>query len=60
MADLACGKWGSKGKKATFIEVCSQKGSELMEQAIEAGGLIVETPDEEALKQLLKHRMRRL
>ncbi|MCK4729119.1 MAG: Coenzyme F420 hydrogenase/dehydrogenase, beta subunit C-terminal domain, partial [Desulfobacterales bacterium] len=27
MADLACGKWGTKGKKATFIEVCSQKGS---------------------------------
>jgi len=24
MADLACGKWGAKGKKATFIEVCSR------------------------------------
>jgi len=51
MADLACGKWGTKGKKATFIEVCSQKGSELMGKAIEAGALIVETPDEEALEE---------
>jgi formate dehydrogenase subunit beta len=51
MADLACGNWGAKGKKATFIEVCSQKGSELIEKAIEAGALIVETPDEEALKE---------
>jgi len=50
MADLACGKWGAKGKKATFIEVCSQKGSELIEKAIDAGALIVETPDEEAIK----------
>lgn len=51
MADLACGNWGAKGKKATFIEVCSRKGSELIEKAIEAGALIVETPDEEALKE---------
>ena len=50
MADLACGKWGTRGEKATFIEVCSQKGSELMEQAIEAGALIIETPDEEAIE----------
>lgn len=51
MADLACGKWGTKGKKATFIEVCSEKGSELMGKAIGAGALIVETPDEEALEE---------
>ena len=51
MADLACGKWGTKGKKATFIEVCSHKGSELMEKAIEAGALIVKTPDEKALEE---------
>jgi len=51
MADLACGNWGAKGKTATFIEVCSQKGSEIIEKAIEAGALIVETPDEEALKE---------
>ena len=51
MADLACGKWGTQGKMATFIEVCSQKGSELMEKAIEAGKLIVETPDQEAIEE---------
>ena len=50
MADLAFGKWGTQDKKATFIEVCSQKGSELMEQAIEAGNLNVETPDDEAIE----------
>ena len=51
MADLACGKWGTQGKMATFIEVCSQKGSELMEKAIEAGKLIVEIPDQEAIEE---------
>ena len=51
MADLACGKWGAQGKQATFIEVCSPKGSELMEKAIDAGAVIVETPDQEAIKE---------
>jgi len=51
MADVACGKWGTKGKKATFMEVCSQKGSELIEKATAAGAIIVETPDDEALKE---------
>jgi formate dehydrogenase (coenzyme F420) beta subunit len=51
MADLACGKWGTKGKKTTFIEACSQKGSELIEKATEAGALIVETPVDEALRE---------
>ena len=51
MADLACGKWGTTGKKATFIEVCSEKGSNLMEEALEAGALHTEPPDQEALKE---------
>ena len=51
MADLACGKWGTKGKKVTFIEVCTEKGSVLVEKAIDAGALIVEIPDDEALKE---------
>ena len=51
MADLACGKWGTKGRKVTFIEVCSTKGSEFMAKAIETGDLVVETPDEETLKE---------
>nr|MDO8089473.1 Coenzyme F420 hydrogenase/dehydrogenase, beta subunit C-terminal domain [Candidatus Sigynarchaeota archaeon] len=49
MADLACGKWGTMGKKATFIEVCTEKGSQLLDEAIKAGYLQVETPTREAL-----------
>jgi formate dehydrogenase subunit beta len=51
MADLACGKWGTQGKKATFIEVCSQKGFDLMEKAIETGALIVKIPNEESIEE---------
>jgi formate dehydrogenase subunit beta len=51
MADIACGKWGSRGKKATFLEVCSQKGSELVERAVEAGALITKTPGKEAVEE---------
>jgi formate dehydrogenase subunit beta len=51
MADLACGKWGTQGKKATFIEVCSQKGSDFMEKAVEARAVIVERPDQEAVEE---------
>jgi formate dehydrogenase subunit beta len=51
MADIACGAWGTRGNKATFIEVCSQKGSELVERAIEAGVLIAETPGREAVEE---------
>ena len=50
MADIACGKWGTDGKKATFIEVCSEKGSDLIEKAIEAGYIKVEKPDSEAIE----------
>jgi formate dehydrogenase subunit beta len=50
MADIACGKWGTDGKKATFIEVCSEKGSDLIEKAIEAGHIKVEKPDSGAIE----------
>ena len=39
-ADLACGNWGvigDKAGKATFVEVCSQKGADLLAQAEKAG-----------------------
>jgi formate dehydrogenase subunit beta len=49
MADVACGKWGVVGRKATFVEVCSEKGSDLVDGAIEAGCILVEQPDEEAV-----------
>ena len=34
MADLACGKWGMNGDKGTLIEVCSNRGRELLEAAV--------------------------
>jgi len=39
-ADLACGNWGvigEKAGKATFIEVCSEKGADLLSRAVKAG-----------------------
>ena len=46
-ADLACGNWGvigDKAGKATFIEVCSDKGAELLDAAVKAGALATEDP----------------
>ncbi|CAJ37992.1 Coenzyme F420 hydrogenase/dehydrogenase, beta subunit C-terminal domain [Methanocella arvoryzae] len=39
-ADLACGNWGivgDKAGKATFVEVCSDKGAQALNKAVEAG-----------------------
>lgn len=39
-ADLACGNWGvigEKAGKATFVEVCSEKGADLLSRAVKAG-----------------------
>jgi formate dehydrogenase subunit beta len=49
MADIACGKWGTTDKKTTFVEVCSEKGAQLFEAAIEAGYIKVEQPGAEAI-----------
>ncbi|WP_292731692.1 Coenzyme F420 hydrogenase/dehydrogenase, beta subunit C-terminal domain [Methanoculleus sp.] len=41
-ADLACGNWGVIGEqagKATFVEVCSEKGANLLDGAVKAGVL---------------------
>jgi len=46
-ADLACGNWGvigPKAGKATFVEVCSEKGAVLLEQAVKAGVIATEAP----------------
>ena len=46
-ADLACGNWGVIGPKAgkvTFIEVCSEKGADLLTKAVAAGALATEAP----------------
>ena len=50
MADLACGKWGATDKYSTFIEVCSEKGSDFVETAIEAGYIKVEQPSGDAIE----------
>ena len=49
MADIACGKWGTTDKDSTFIEVCSEKGAQFVEDAIEAGYIKVEQPTADAV-----------
>jgi formate dehydrogenase subunit beta len=51
MADIACGKWGTNGGKVTCVEVCSQEGRDLLERAIEAGVIEVESPSGKALEE---------
>lgn len=51
MADIACGKWGvSNDKRATFVEICSDKGGALFKEAIKAGYINVEQPDDKAIE----------
>ncbi len=49
MADIACGKWGTSKKETTFIEVCSDKGSEFMQTAINGGCITVEPPSDASI-----------
>ncbi len=52
MADVACGKWGvPNNRKATFVEVCSDKGSEFFQEAVKAGYINVEHPDDKAIEE---------
>ena len=47
MSDLAMGNWGVIGPlagKATFVEVFSDKGAEVLDKAIETGALKVQDP----------------
>jgi len=50
MADIACGKWGTTDKNTTFIEVCSDKGSDFISAAIEADCIKVEQPSHDAIE----------
>ncbi|KKG13275.1 formate dehydrogenase [Methanosarcina sp. 2.H.T.1A.6] len=43
-ADLACGEWGVIGTEATFVEVCSAKGAELLEKAEASGAIKASSP----------------
>ncbi|MCP1716091.1 formate dehydrogenase subunit beta [Methanocalculus alkaliphilus] len=47
-ADLACGNWGvvgDKAGKATFVEVCSEKGADLVSKAEAAGAVATSAAD---------------
>ena len=52
-ADLACGNWGvigDKAGKATFVEVCSDKGANLLTQAVNAGAIATEPASEKGIE----------
>jgi len=52
-ADLACGQWGVREEmvgKSTFVEVCSQRGAELIDRAREAKVIITDVPDNSCIK----------
>jgi formate dehydrogenase subunit beta len=52
-ADLACGNWGvigEKAGKATFVEVCSEKGANLLSRAIKGGAIATEKPDPKGIE----------
>jgi len=52
-ADLACGNWGvigDKAGKATFVEVCSEKGANLLNAAVKDKALATEAPNAKGLE----------
>jgi formate dehydrogenase subunit beta len=52
-ADLACGNWGVIGPragKATFVEVCSDKGAKLLDGAVAKGILATEPANPKGLE----------
>ena len=52
-ADLACGNWGvigDKAGKATFVEVCSEKGANLLSAAQKAGVIATEAAPAKGLE----------
>ncbi len=51
-ADIACGNWGvigPKAGKATFVEICSDKGADLFDRAVQSGALQAEKAPEPAI-----------
>lgn len=52
-ADLACGNWGVIGDlvgRATFVEINTEKGVELLQTALDAGAIELQHPDEKGVK----------
>jgi formate dehydrogenase subunit beta len=51
-ADLACGNWGvigEKAGKATFVEICSDKGADLISKAVKGGAIGTSPADEKGI-----------
>ncbi len=51
-SDIACGNWGVTGDlvgKATFVEINSDKGAKLLQNAVDAGYVQVQKPDEKGV-----------
>ena len=52
-ADLACGNWGvigDKAGKATFVEICSEKGATLLNSAVKSGGIATEVANPKGIE----------
>jgi formate dehydrogenase subunit beta len=50
MADLACGNWGvQKGEQKTFVEVLTDKGVAILENALNKGAIEVEDATEQSI-----------
>ncbi len=50
MADIACGKWGiDAGEKATFVQLCSKKGSDLFKAAVKSGCIEAKQADQKTI-----------
>ncbi len=51
MCDLACGRWGvPDGKKATFVEICSERGAKVIKKAIESNVIEFEIASSEDVR----------
>jgi len=53
LADLACGNWGvigDKAGKATFVEVCSDRGAALLDKAVAAKAVATEAAPAKAVE----------
>lgn len=55
MADLAVGNWGvPKGEEATFVEILTEKGEEIFENAVDTGYVEYKRASEKALERRRK------
>ena len=52
-ADLALGNWGVIGDlagKATFVEICSEKGADIFKKVVDAGVIVAQEPLEKGVE----------